>query len=808
MDGGGQPEARAMRHEGGQVARVYARLVARPAPFAAAALALTAVLGVAAARVRPDFSLEQLFPIWDRQRAEYDRFKARFPGEDARAVVIVEADDLFTPAGVARLAALEADVGRVKGVTRVVGPASVEHGVRTPFGPARERLLSPELPAGELRLRAAAAREDRLLAWNVFAPDGRSVAILADLDRATAGSDAGRQTFVRAAQAVLGRHARPGQALTLSGLPAVRARIAALVNEDVSRLVPLAIGAVLLLLVLAFRSAAAAAGGLAAILAALVWSYGVLGLLGWPLGALMGMMPVVVVIVSVADSVHILSELHAELRAGAAPAGALAGAMTRTVVPCLVTELVLGAGFLTLVAVRMTAVIQFAVITAIAMPLAWLANALVLPLVLRGTVRRAPAVRAPPWALGRAAAATAWMERQAFSHPRRVVAGAALVLAAAGLLATRVRIEYRVFDDLRPGSEVAREIARAEAAIGGIVPIAIHVEADAPGGALDPAAVRLADRAAAFLRSFPEIRQANALGDFVRPAYALVAGEGDGDGLPASPEAMAQVLEALGDRRVTLDVLSPDRRALAAVGRVLDVGVARTDAIVEAVEAWVAAERVRLAADPGAPRLRLAATGQLVLFQDVSQQLLGGLAASFGAAILLSLVLMSVALRSWRLGLVGLVPNASPVLLVLAFMGATGIPLSPVTVMAFSITLVIADDDTIQLLTRFREHHATAAAHLPPAEAHRAATHAALGEVGVPMLVSGAAVSAGFGLLLLSGFLGPARLGALIAATLGAAVFADLFLTPLLLVHLRPLATRERRTSSLSPRVSGGRGPG
>lgn len=786
------------RNGAGPVARVYARLAARPAPFAVAALALTLGLGAAATRVRPDFSLEQLFPIEDAQRAEYDRFKAQFQGEDARVVVIVAAEDLDTRAAVARLAALEADLRRLPGVVRVVGPASVEHGVMTRFGPARERLLSPDLPDDELRRRSAAARADRLLAWNLFAPDGRSVAIVADLDRAAAGSDAGRQAFVRAARDALVPHARPGQTLTLSGLPTVRARIAALVNEDVSRLVPLAIAAVLALLVLAFRSAAAAAGGLATILASLVWSYGALGIIGWPLGVLMGIMPVVVVIVSVADTVHVLSELHARLRAGAAPPDALAGAMARTIVPCLVTELVLAAGFLTLLAVRMTAVIQFAVITAIAMLLAWLSNALVLPLVLRATVRRAEAARAPPWAIARAAAATTWMGRQAIEHPRRVLAGAGLVIAVAGLLATRVRIEYRVFDDLRPGSEIAREIALAEAAVGGLVPIAIHVEADAPGGALDPAAVRLADRAAAFLRSFPEIRQAGSLADFIRPAYALVTGDDAGDGLPDSPEGMAQALETLGDRRTTLDVLSSDRRSLAAVGRVLDVGVARTDAIVVGVEAWVATERARLAAKPGPPSLRLAATGQLVLFQDVSRQLLGGLAASFGGAILLSLVLMSVALRSWRLGLVGLVPNALPVLLVLAFMGATGIPLSPVTVMAFSITLVIADDDTIQLLSRFREHHAAAAARLPCAEAHRAATWATLGEVGVPMLVSGAAVSAGFALLLFSGFLGPARLGALIAATLAAAVLADLFLTPLLLVHLRPLARRRRALAARS----------
>ena len=107
--------------------------------------------------------------------------------------------------------------------------------------------------------------------------------------------------------------------------------------------------------------------------------------------------------------------------------------------------------------------------------------------------------------------------------------------------------------------------------------------------------------------------------------------------------------------------------------------------------------------------------------------------------------------------------------------------------LAFSITLVIADDDTIQLLTRFRRRFAALPADLPSDVRHRQAIAAAHAGVGVPMLASGIAVSLGFSLLLLSAFLGPARLGALMGVTLLAAAAADLFVTPVLVRALRPL---------------------
>jgi predicted RND superfamily exporter protein len=358
-----------------------------------------------------------------------------------------------------------------------------------------------------------------------------------------------------------------------------------------------------------------------------------------------------------------------------------------------------------------------------------------------------------------------------------------------------VEIRYRVFDDLRPGSPLALEIAFAEAAHGGIVPLAVHVRAE--GGeapALDPEALRAAERAAAFLRSFPEIRQANSLADLVRPLHRALAGEEEGGaGLPEDREGVAQLLSTLGDPRLAADLVSPDRTSLAAVGRAVDAGSARVEAIFEEVDRWTVEEQARLDARTGGPRLRLEPTGQLRLFRDVNAMLLGGLAASFGAALLVSLAALSLSLRSLRLGAVALVPNAAPVLLVLAFMGLAGIPLSPVTVLAFSITLVIADDDTIQLLTRFRRRFEALPAAMPTAERHRLAMRGAHDDAGLPMLASGLAVSAGFALLLLSAFLGPARLGALVGVTLLGAAAADLLVTPVLVERLLPLRPRRAR---------------
>jgi predicted RND superfamily exporter protein len=300
----------------------------------------------------------------------------------------------------------------------------------------------------------------------------------------------------------------------------------------------------------------------------------------------------------------------------------------------------------------------------------------------------------------------------------------------------------------------------------------------------DPGLVRTIDRAARLLRSFPEIRQANSLADYVRKTHLVMAGPG-GDGLPTSRALVAQEVMAFDDGRMLRDTLSRDRRKLAAFGYSIDVDSNRAAAMFRDIDAWIAREQAALDAREDAPRARIHATGQLRIFKDVNDSLLEGLVGSFGGAILISLVVFGLALRSWRLALIALVPNVSPIVLVVALMALLGIDLKPATVVLFSITLVIADDDTIQYLSRFRSQFRAAKAK-GEADPHQAAALACLHEVGLPMFVTSTTVSLGFLLLLFSGFLGLANLGLLIGATLFVAVFADLYLTPVLLMKLRP----------------------
>ena len=151
---------------------------------------------------------------------------------------------------------------------------------------------------------------------------------------------------------------------------------------------------------------------------------------------------------------------------------------------------------------------------------------------------------------------------------------------------------------------------------------------------------------------------------------------------------------------------------------------------------------------------------------------------SFGPSIALALLLiwcvLSVLFRSVRFGLLAMIPNVFPLLVLLGVMVLAGVPLKPSTILVFSIAFGIAVDDSIHMMGRFTHL-------LARGFGRRRAIRGALRDTGPALVMSTFVVTAGFSLLLISRFELLFLVGLLTATTAVTALVADLFLFPALL---------------------------
>jgi predicted RND superfamily exporter protein len=160
-------------------------------------------------------------------------------------------------------------------------------------------------------------------------------------------------------------------------------------------------------------------------------------------------------------------------------------------------------------------------------------------------------------------------------------------------------------------------------------------------------------------------------------------------------------------------------------------------------------------------------------------QIVVDLATSLGTAAVIILVVMALAYRSLRIGLITVVPNMFPLAVTATFLALTGRPLDIASVCSFTVCLGIAVDDSIHFLTRYQEELSEAA---DPAEA----VQRAFVGVGTALIMTTLVLIAGFGTVLTSDLPGHRTFAIMACWTIGAALVGDLIFLPALLLCFGP----------------------
>ena len=150
-------------------------------------------------------------------------------------------------------------------------------------------------------------------------------------------------------------------------------------------------------------------------------------------------------------------------------------------------------------------------------------------------------------------------------------------------------------------------------------------------------------------------------------------------------------------------------------------------------------------------------------------------AQSYMIAFGLISIMLMLLLRSWRYGLLAMVPNLSPILVTMGLMYALQIPLDMFTILVASIAIGIAVDDTVHFMYHC-QHHYQRKGDMP------SAIHHALDTSGRAMLTTSVILSIGFAMLMWSDLISLFNFGMLIGMTVVLALVADFLLAPALMM--------------------------
>ena len=172
--------------------------------------------------------------------------------------------------------------------------------------------------------------------------------------------------------------------------------------------------------------------------------------------------------------------------------------------------------------------------------------------------------------------------------------------------------------------------------------------------------------------------------------------------------------------------------------------------------------------------LKATLTGESVLNNRAADEMAVGQIQSLILMVVVILLLVSLLFIDLRAGIIALVPNVFPVIVLFGVMGYYNIPLDSGTTMVAVIALGICVDDTIHFLSRY--HNFTRGTDNVELALQKTVEHEA-----TPIATTSIALALGFSTLMLSSFQPVVYFGALSALVMVLAMFSTFVLTPILL---------------------------
>ncbi|MEM7306836.1 MAG: efflux RND transporter permease subunit [Planctomycetota bacterium] len=678
-----------------------------------------------------------------------ERLQADFGSDDNDHVLVLEADDWFTPELVPVLREAEARAWKLPGVERVNGVAGVVE-LGAGFLP---RALLPGDGADAEQLRAARERalEHPLVGGSLLSPDGRTTLVVVRL----AGGDLTIEDLepstiaLRELARELERH--PGVRARVTGVPAFRVEIFNTIRRE--QILFMALGAVVCLGVafVLLRSVRACLVVLVPPAIGSVWVLGGLGLTGQRLDLLGIVLPVLFILIAFTDTVHLVIDVRRELARGQGPLDAAHHAIRTLGMPCFLTSITTAVGFgsLTLGGVPMIRNFGFQAMAGVLV--IFVAVLTTLPLAV--TFVRLE---------GRdAGAGSAWIGRlvdAVTARPRRIGFAGVAATVALVLACFRLVPENRLTEATPQGNETYQALRHCEEAFGGLLPLYVLVEWERELQLASPVVLAATEEAQALLGREELLS---------RPLSALSLIEL----LPGSQTAGAELLGGLPSTLVQRFVREDSRRAVV-VARVPDLGTPELQPLIERIEAGLADIEER------SPGVELSLTGTDVVARRNVNRMISDLARGLAVAALVIFGVIALEFRSLRLGLLSLLPNVFPLAVVGGLLVATGRPLQMVSAVLFTVLLGIAVDDTIHLLSRYRREVAEDGD-------VRAALRRTGASVGAAILTTTVVLVAGYSVVFLSSVPTNHLFAALICVGLCAAFVGDLLLLPALLAWWR-----------------------
>ena len=728
---------------------------------------VTVIFGSFLKDLRLEFSIEQLFTQDDPRVERFLQFRDEFSGVDNILFLIYESNNPFSKENLDKNRQLIESLETIDGVESVTSLTNLEL-----FTEGGDYLLQPvyeRIPydTDSLLMAKKTIMQSELVRNYIISADGKMASIMIEIDRDYNDYDGRKRILSEIDQFQMIVDWKWHQA----GLPVIRTRyVQYMIQDNIRFLFPVAL-VISILLALLFRSFAGVLLPLIVIGLTIIWTVGLMAKMGIDINIISYMIPTLLMIISVSDSVHFMVKYFQALHEFGHRREALFQTIKKIGTALMLTSVTTAVGFGALSFVNIKIVSEFGIFTAIGVFFAFIISILFLPSMFM-LMKQTADDKLIIYNVGVRVKVVQKISTLVRAYPKHIIISWCFIACIGTWGAVKINPHSKLLEDLRPGNKLLDDMKVAENRMGAILPVEIILEImnDGPYEDIqDVEVMQFLDRVGAFMSAIPEIGKVMSVTQYIKEIHQAM---NDGDPafyhVPNSRNLISQYMLLYESEFETFFNLDYTKLRIAA--QIKDIDSRRSAEIEEEINNFIMAN-----APSG---VKAEVTGTAFIALRTNNYLVRNLAGSFFIAFIVVTLLMAILFRSVKMALISVVPNIIPMMMMAAVMGFFQVSLRPSTAMTFAIAFGIAVDDTLHYLTRYR---------MELSDRHyQKANDATMMSTGVAMMSTTAILVSGFMVLTLSEFTFSIQFGILSAITILSALVGDLTFLPALLSQVKP----------------------
>ncbi len=747
---------------------------------------LTIFMGYEGSQVQLSYHLAKMLPSSDPTSIEYNNFKKEFgqSGDGSISFVAVKDPKLFTLQHFDDWYDLTQNLMKIKGVKQVLSSARVFALVRNdslhkfdfrnlvPFRPTTQK----EVDSIKNALFNLPLYQNRL-----FNRKTHAHLIMITVDKTILNSKA-RIPMMKKITEVSGKYGEKYHLIIRkSGLPYIRTIQSALILHESLFFVFLSAFVTFILLFVLFRSFRAVFFAMVVVTVAVIWTLGTVTLLGYKFTLLTGVLPPLLIVIGVENSIFLLNKYLDEIRLHGNKTRALSRMIVRIGKANLLTNATTAAGFGAFIVTSNTFLVEFGIVATLNIMAIYVLSMLLLPILF--SYFPVPTARHLKHLNSEKGFTTRILEKVIIfvTKYRPVIYTVTILLVLVGAYGiTKLRTTGTIVDDISKKNQLQKDLFFMERNFKGVMPLEITVNTEKKGGLLRLYNLKKIEQLQDTLATYPQFARPVSIVEVVKSAkQAFYRGNPKMYSLPNNQEKnfilsyIPNFKQKAHTKKKNLlsSFVDPTLQTTRISVQMANIGTNEIDSIIQNIR-----PKINKIFPPSKYKVHL--TGTSVVFLKSTNYLVRNLAYSLLLAIAVITLLMSFIFSSVKMIIVSLIPNTIPLILTAGMMGYFGISIKPSTIIIFSIALGISVDNTIHYLSRYRLHLETNHWNV------KKSAMDALYEAGYSMIFSATVLFFGFYIFTFSSFGGTEALGYLVSFTLLIALLTNLIVLPSLLLSL------------------------